>query len=73
MAKISKNLVVIKDPPKLIYDVSLKAGNMFLNRFCINEDDAFELTGVHYFKEAIKGPFSVSDKTKGRGIFAYKL
>ena len=33
------------------FDVSLKGGNMILNRFCIDEDAAFELSGVNYFKK----------------------
>ena len=27
-----------------------KTGNMILNRFCIDEDAAFELSGVNYLK-----------------------
>ena len=30
---------------------SMKGGNMILNRFCIDEDGAFEISGVNYFKK----------------------
>ena len=30
----------------------VKAGNMCLNRFCIDEDAAFELSGVNYLKKS---------------------
>jgi len=30
------------------YDTSWKAGNMILNRFCIDEDAGFELSDVSY-------------------------
>ena len=39
------------EPSKDADDVSLKAGNMILNRFCIDEDAAFELSGVNYLKK----------------------
>ena len=39
------------NPSEDAYDISLKGGNMLLNRFCIDEDAAFELSGVNYLKE----------------------
>ena len=51
MSKTMQNLVVLMDPPKRTDLMSLKVGNMCLNRFCIDEDAAFELSGVHYFKK----------------------
>ena len=51
MPKIMKNLVVLLEPPENDYDISYKAGNMYMNRFCIDEDAAFELSGVIYFKK----------------------
>ena len=32
-------------------DISFKAAKMCFNRFCIDEDAAFELSGVYYFKK----------------------
>ena len=55
------------------YQTPLKAGNMILNRFCIDEDAAFELSGVYYLKkssvkiedgESIK--YKVKRKVKGK-------
>ena len=43
-----QNLVVLMDPSKYAFDNSLKAGNMIFNRFCIDEEAAFELSGVNY-------------------------
>ena len=51
MAKIMQNLVVLKDQTGYAYDASLKTGNMILNRFCIDEEAAFELSGVNYLKK----------------------
>ena len=42
-----QNLVVLMDPSNEPYDILLKAGNMCLNRFCIDEDAAFELSGIY--------------------------
>ena len=46
-----QNLVVLMNPSEDAYDISLKGGNMLLNRFCIDEDAAFELSGVNYLKK----------------------
>ena len=48
-----QNLVVLMNPPDLTWDVSPKAGNMCLNRFCIDEDAAFELSGIYYFQKRV--------------------
>ena len=50
MSKIMQNLIVLMEPSEDGDDVSLKTGNMILNRFCIDEDAAFELSGVYYLK-----------------------
>ena len=46
-----QNLVVLTEPSDEKYIISLKVGNMVLNRFCMYEDAAFELSGVNYFKK----------------------
>ena len=66
MAKIMQNMVVLVEPPERAWNTSSKGPKMCLNRFCIDEDAAFELSGVHhvdksfndmdsYLKEASKG------------------
>ena len=50
MSKVKQNLVVFMDPSEYDYNDSFKGGNMILNRFSIDEDAAFELSGVHYFQ-----------------------
>ena len=47
MSKIMQNLIVLMEPIAGAHDNSLKAGNMILNRFCIEEDAAFELSGIN--------------------------
>ena len=54
MSKIMQNLVVLMEPSEYENDVSLKTGNMIFNRFCIDEDAAFELSGVNYLKKSSK-------------------
>ena len=51
MSKIMQNLVVLMEPSKDAHNNSLEGGNMVLNRFCIDEDAAFELSGVNYLKD----------------------
>ena len=47
-----QNLVVLMESSKNVDVKPLKAGNMILNRFCIDEDAAFELSGVDYLKKS---------------------
>ena len=49
-SKQKQNLVVFMEPSEYKYHIDLKCGNMILNRFCIDEDAAFELSGVNFFK-----------------------
>ena len=51
MSKIMQNLVVLMDPSEESWSDDMKPGNMILNRFCIDEDAAFELSGVNYLKK----------------------
>ena len=46
-----QNLVVLNSPLGRAFDNSSQAGNMILNRFCIDEDAAFELSAVHSAKK----------------------
>ena len=56
-----QNLVVFIEPSEDAWYTPLKAGNMVLNRFCIDEDAAFELSGVYYLKN-----WSIGRKVKGK-------
>ena len=51
---IMQNLVFLIEPPTDDFDKSSKMGNMFLNRFFIDEDAPFELFGVHDLKKKSK-------------------
>ena len=52
MPKFTQNLVVLIDPSKNAYNISSKGANMYLNRFCIDEDAGFECSGVLYLKKS---------------------
>ena len=69
MSKIMQNLVVLVEPSNYAEETPLKAGNMILNRFCIDEDAAFELPGVHYLKEPPTGfgRTKLNEKRKAKG------
>ena len=53
MSKEMQNLVFLMEPPLNSRRTSLKAGNMWLNRFLIDEDAAFELSGVNYLEKDV--------------------
>ena len=73
MSKIMQDLVVLMEPTKYTSETPLKAGNMILNRFCIDEDAAFEFSGVNYLKKSSEEmsfgrskKFKVQRKQKGK-------
>ena len=74
MPKIMQNLVFLMEPSKMQHLISLKGANMCLNRFCIDEDASFELSGVYNLKKpsSIKVTDKISKailrrrKTKGK-------
>ena len=49
-----QNLVVFIEPSEDASNISLKAGMLYLNRFCIDEDAACEISGVYYLKKTSK-------------------
>ena len=51
MVEHIQNLIILMEPSEDAETVSLKGGNMYLNRFCIDDEAAFELSGVHYLKK----------------------
>ena len=55
MPKKSQNIVILLEPKWMMnpWEMSSKSGNMFLNRFCVEEDAGFELSGVHFFQKWI--------------------
>ena len=58
-----------------VWETPLKAGKMILNRFCVAEDDAFELSGVYNFRKSpmniINGE-SINKPLRERFLFARK-
>ena len=54
------------EPSEQASETPLKAGNMILNRFCIDEDAAFELSGVNYLKSSMKKTIFNSDLFEGK-------
>ena len=53
MQKVTQNLVFLIEPSNTPWDISLKAGNMALNLFHVDEESAFESSGIFYLQEFI--------------------
>ena len=77
MPKVMQNLVVLAETcpfgkyTRYNYDMSMKGGNMCLNRFCIDEDAAFELSGIYSIK--LKRDYNDEVSTKGMEYQLTKL
>ena len=73
MSKIMENLVVLIEPTEHRGEIPLKAGRMILNRFCIDEDAAFELSEVNYLKSELETWLIDQRKAKGKEFKSYKF
>ena len=62
------------EPSEDAYNIDLKSGNMCSNRFSIDEEAAFEISGVHYLEETLDdNMFDDHVKPKGKGVLNHKL
>ena len=61
-----QNLVVFIEPSKDASNISYKAGTLYLNRFCIDEDAACELSGVYHLKSEEPLNFTLREKAEGK-------
>ena len=67
MTKIMQNLVIFMEPSKDTWQISLKGANMYMNRFLIDEDVAFEFSGVHYLAESSLDVMNNDFQRKSKG------
>ena len=61
-----QNLVVFIELSEDASNISLKAANLYLNRFCIDEDAACELSGIYYLKSEEPLNFTLKQKAEGK-------
>lgn len=70
-SELKQNLIVLIDRSEGAWDISINAGTMTLNRFCIDERDDFDLHGIYYFKHLnhyySNDMNSFEEKQKGKG------
>ena len=66
MSKIMQNLFVFMEPSVEAYETPLKGGNLILNRFFIDEEAAFELSGVKSLRKTSLEDKEVEIKLKGK-------
>ena len=65
-----QSFFILKEPAITGYDISLKAGKRLMNRFCIDEDADFELSGVYSLHESSRSITSqIGSKAKGKVNF----
>ena len=61
-----QNLVVFIEQSKDASNISENAGILYLNRFCIDEDAACELSGVYYLNSEETLDFTLKEKALGK-------
>ena len=75
MPSTGQNVIILMESSEDGWNISSKGGGMCLNRFCIEEDAAFECSGVFDLFEssremALKSNFTslyIEPKTKAKG------
>ena len=74
-SEMFRNMIFLMEPTEDLDNISLKCGNMYLNRFCTDENAAFELYGIyklhksafHMRASRIKSDGANVEKEKGKG------
>ena len=61
-----QNLVVFIEPSEDASNISYKAATLYLNRFCIDEDAACELSGVYYLNSEEPLNFKLKQRALGK-------
>ena len=62
-----QNLVVFIEPSDDASNISSKAAILYLNRFCIDEESACELSGVYDLKSEEPLRITLKQKAEGQG------
>ena len=62
-----QNLIVFIEPSEDASNISFKAGKLYMNRFCINEESASELSGVYELKSEEPLRITLKQKPEGKG------
>ena len=63
-----QNLIVFIEPSEDASNISFKAGKLYLNRFCIDEEAACEVSGVYYLKSEEPLRITLKQKAEGKAI-----
>ena len=61
-----QNLVVFIASSEDASNISYRAATLYLNRFCIDEDTACELSGVYYLDSEEPLNFTIQSKPEGK-------
>ena len=61
-----QNLVVFIERSEDASNISWQAAKLYLNRFCIDEESACELSGVYYLETEEPLNFTLKQKAEGR-------
>ena len=61
-----QNLVVFIERSEDASNISWQTAKLYLNRFCIDEESACELSGVYYLETEEPLNFTLKQKAEGR-------
>ena len=68
MPKVMQKIILFLERSDKAYDVSFKLGNLFVNRFTVDEEASFEVIAIVELETTLNETSDSSEKIKHKGI-----
>ena len=73
MTKIKQNIILFIEPNESPSESTLNIGNLYMNRFAIDEDKASEILKIYQLQERLSNPKRDQEEQKGMDRIIIKL
>ena len=72
MTKIKQNIILFIEPNESPSESTLNIGNLYMNRFAIDEDKASEILKIYQLQERLSNPKRDQEEQKGMDLLYIK-
>ena len=73
MTKMKHNIILFIEPNEYTSDTTSNIGNLYMNRFAIDEDTASEILKIYQLQESLSNPNIDQEEQKGMDRIKIKL